>query len=115
MTQPLSPAEQALHDAALEYHRAPVRGKIAVTPLKPLMNAIRPPITPLTASTKMITGTSYRSIRNLVIVSLSVKHNEPRHIMAMARTVPGVAIFVASLAFNLLGDGLRDVLDPKQR
>ncbi len=29
--------------------------------------------------------------------------------------VPGVAIFVASLAFNLLGDGLRDVLDPKQR
>ncbi len=28
--------------------------------------------------------------------------------------VPGVAIFFASLAFNLLGDGLRDVLDPKQ-
>ena len=27
--------------------------------------------------------------------------------------IPGVAIFVASLAFNLLGDGLRDVLDPK--
>ena len=26
---------------------------------------------------------------------------------------PGVAIFVASLAFNLLGDGLLDVLDPK--
>jgi len=29
--------------------------------------------------------------------------------------VPGVAIFIASLAFNLLVDGLRDVLDPKQR
>jgi peptide/nickel transport system permease protein len=29
-------------------------------------------------------------------------------------TAPGLAIFVASLAFNLLGDGLRDVLDPKQ-
>jgi peptide/nickel transport system permease protein len=29
--------------------------------------------------------------------------------------VPGIAIFMASLAFNLLGDGLRDVLDPKQR
>ncbi len=28
--------------------------------------------------------------------------------------VPGIAIFAASLAFNLLGDGLRDVLDPKQ-
>lgn len=30
-------------------------------------------------------------------------------------TIPGVAIFIASLAFNLLGDGLRDVLDPRQR
>ena len=29
--------------------------------------------------------------------------------------MPGIAIFSASLAFNLLGDGLRDVLDPKQR
>src|SRR5277367_1948865 len=28
--------------------------------------------------------------------------------------IPGLAIFAASLAFNLLGDGLRDVLDPKQ-
>ena len=28
-------------------------------------------------------------------------------------TIPGIAIFVVSLAFNLLGDGLRDLLDPK--
>lgn len=28
-------------------------------------------------------------------------------------TVPGLAIFLVSLAFNLLGDGLRDLLDPK--
>ncbi|HIW64570.1 MAG TPA: ABC transporter permease [Candidatus Stackebrandtia excrementipullorum] len=28
---------------------------------------------------------------------------------------PGAAIFVTVLAFNLAGDGLRDVLDPKQR
>ena len=28
-------------------------------------------------------------------------------------TLPGLAIFTVSLAFNLLGDGLRDVLDPK--
>ncbi len=27
--------------------------------------------------------------------------------------MPGLAIFIVSLAFNLLGDGLRDVLDPK--
>ncbi|MDJ1160232.1 ABC transporter permease [Chelatococcus sp. SYSU_G07232] len=30
-------------------------------------------------------------------------------------TGPGIAIMLASLAFNFLGDGLRDVLDPKQR
>ncbi len=28
---------------------------------------------------------------------------------------PGVAIFLAVLSFNLLGDGLRDALDPKER
>lgn len=28
-------------------------------------------------------------------------------------TMPGIAIFAVSLGFNLLGDGLRDVLDPK--
>jgi peptide/nickel transport system permease protein len=30
-------------------------------------------------------------------------------------TAPGIAILTVSLAFNLLGDGLRDVLDPRQR
>ncbi|WP_420336356.1 ABC transporter permease [Roseibium sp.] len=28
-------------------------------------------------------------------------------------TIPGIAILVVSLGFNLLGDGLRDVLDPR--
>jgi len=28
-------------------------------------------------------------------------------------TVPGLAIFIVSLGFNLLGDGLRDIMDPK--
>jgi peptide/nickel transport system permease protein len=30
-------------------------------------------------------------------------------------TFPGVAIFLAVLSFNLLGDGLRDALDPRFR
>jgi peptide/nickel transport system permease protein len=30
-------------------------------------------------------------------------------------TIPGLAIFVVSLGFNLLGDGLRDVFDPKSQ
>ncbi|WP_180682071.1 NADP-dependent malic enzyme [Tepidicella baoligensis] len=34
----MTPAEQALRDAACEYHRAPHRGKIAVQPTKPLSN-----------------------------------------------------------------------------
>ncbi|CAN7603372.1 NADP-dependent malic enzyme [Acidovorax sp. LjRoot118] len=38
MTQNLSAAEAALRDAAREYHRNPSRGKIAVTPTKPLSN-----------------------------------------------------------------------------
>ncbi|MGW6985284.1 ABC transporter permease [Streptomyces sp. NPDC054932] len=33
----------------------------------------------------------------------------------MYMVVPGLAIFLTVLAFNLLGDGLRDALDPKSR
>ena len=29
--------------------------------------------------------------------------------------VPGLAIFITVLAFNLFGDGLRDALDPTAR
>jgi ABC-type dipeptide/oligopeptide/nickel transport system permease subunit len=28
--------------------------------------------------------------------------------------MPGIAILIVSLGFNLLGDGLRDALDPKR-
>ncbi len=38
MPSHLTAAEQALRDAALEYHRSPTRGKISVTPTKPLSN-----------------------------------------------------------------------------
>ncbi|MFO7600989.1 MAG: ABC transporter permease, partial [Candidatus Desulfacyla sp.] len=30
-------------------------------------------------------------------------------------TYPGLAIFLMVLGFNLLGDGLRDALDPRSR
>ncbi len=36
--------------------------------------------------------------------------NDPMYMI-----VPGVAIFVTVLAFNLLGDGLRDALDPRSK
>jgi len=38
MSKELSPAEHALREAAREYHRTPTRGKISVTPTKPLSN-----------------------------------------------------------------------------
>ena len=38
MTEPLSPTEVTLREAAREYHRSPTRGKISVTPTKPLSN-----------------------------------------------------------------------------
>ena len=38
MEKELSPAENALRDAARDYHRSPTRGKISVTPTKPLSN-----------------------------------------------------------------------------
>jgi len=38
MKAKLSSAEQALRDAALEYHRSPTRGKISISPTKPLSN-----------------------------------------------------------------------------
>ncbi len=36
--KPLTTAEQALADAAFDYHRSPTRGKISITPTKPLAN-----------------------------------------------------------------------------
>jgi len=38
MSDNLSPAEQALRDAARDYHRFPTRGKISVNPTKPMSN-----------------------------------------------------------------------------
>ncbi|HEY2254348.1 MAG TPA: NADP-dependent malic enzyme [Variovorax sp.] len=38
MANTLSPAEEALRDAAREYHRSPVRGKISISPTKLLLN-----------------------------------------------------------------------------
>jgi ABC-type dipeptide/oligopeptide/nickel transport system permease subunit len=33
----------------------------------------------------------------------------------MYMIIPGLAIFLTVLAFNLFGDGLRDALDPRSR
>ncbi len=44
--------------------------------------------------------------------------NDGRNAMLIApwiTTIPGLAIFVVTMGFNLLGDGLRDALDPRMK
>ncbi|HEX9031394.1 MAG TPA: ABC transporter permease [Streptosporangiaceae bacterium] len=41
--------------------------------------------------------------------------NQYYQIDPMAMVIPGLAIFVTVIAFNLFGDGLRDALDPRSR
>jgi peptide/nickel transport system permease protein len=44
--------------------------------------------------------------------------NEGRNAMLIApwvTTIPGIAIFFVTMGFNLLGDGLRDALDPRMK
>ncbi|MEZ4712319.1 MAG: ABC transporter permease [Caldilineaceae bacterium] len=44
--------------------------------------------------------------------------NDGRNAMLAApwiTTIPGIAIFVVTMGFNLLGDGLRDALDPRMK
>ena len=38
-----------------------------------------------------------------------------QHRPACSCSSPGLAIFITVMAFNLLGDGLRDALDPRSR
>ena len=40
-----------------------------------------------------------------------------RQVLAVAHvsTVPGLTIFLVTLGFNILGDALRDALDPRLR
>lgn len=40
--------------------------------------------------------------------AVDVYQSDPQYMF-----VPGLAIFITVLAFNLLGDGLRDALDPR--
>jgi ABC-type dipeptide/oligopeptide/nickel transport system permease subunit len=47
---------------------------------------------------------------SMLTLAVPIYQSDPMYMI-----VPGAAIFVTVLAFNLLGDGLRDALDPKTR
>ncbi|VEC46685.1 glutathione ABC transporter permease GsiD [Klebsiella aerogenes] len=71
-------------------------------------------------------GTSILTAAGLSFIGLGPEPDVPEwgNILAMSRSMmmagawhmsvfPGLAIFITVLAFNLLGDALRDTLDPK--
>lgn len=84
-------------------------------------------MSPVVVKASLDMGFAILTVASLGFVGIGVKPPTPEWgtLLSVARgdmptywwtaLFPGFAIFTAVLAFNLLGDGLRDVLDPKAR
>ncbi|MGH8435606.1 MAG: ABC transporter permease [Pseudomonas sp.] len=84
-------------------------------------------VSPLMVKISLDMGFAILTVAALGFVGIGVKPPQPEwgSMLSTARAYmpdqwwvavfPGIAIFLAVLGFNLLGDGLRDVLDPKAR
>jgi peptide/nickel transport system permease protein len=84
-------------------------------------------ISPIIVKMSLDMGFAILTVASLGFVGIGVKPPTPEwgSLLSLARgympdywwtaIFPGVAIFLAVFGFNLLGDGLRDVLDPKAR
>jgi peptide/nickel transport system permease protein len=84
-------------------------------------------VSPIVIKASLDMGFAILTVASLGFVGIGVKPPTPEWgtLLSGARSylpdywwtavAPGIAIFLAVLAFNLLGDGLRDVLDPKAR
>lgn len=84
-------------------------------------------VAPIVVLTTLDMGAILLAVSALSFLGLGVEAGTPEWgaMLAEARTYmrrapqlmfyPGAAIFLAVLGFNLLGDGLRDVLDPRTR
>jgi len=84
-------------------------------------------MSPIVVKASLDMGFAILTVASLGFVGIGVKAPTPEWgtLLSVARSsmpdywwtalAPGFAIFLAVLAFNLLGDGLRDVLDPKAR
>jgi peptide/nickel transport system permease protein len=82
-------------------------------------------LTPITVKMSLDLGFAILAVASLGFVGIGVEPPTPEwgSQLAIARAYmpdfwwmaifPGLAIFLAVLGFNLLGDGLRDLLDPK--
>lgn len=96
-------------------------GKVIVSHIMP--NALGPVIVQLTLDT----GAVILAVAGLSFIGLGAQPPAPdwglmvsggrQYILAQwwIAVFPGVAIFLLVLAFNFVGDGLRDVLDPRTR
>lgn len=84
-------------------------------------------MSPIIVKASLDMGFAVLTVASLGFVGIGVKAPTPEWgtLLSVARAdmpdywwtavFPGCAIFLAVLAFNLLGDGLRDVMDPKAR
>jgi peptide/nickel transport system permease protein len=84
-------------------------------------------VSPIVVKASLDMGFAILTVASLGFVGIGVKAPTPEWgtLLSTARSYlpdywwtalyPGFAIFLAVLGFNLLGDGLRDVLDPKSR
>ncbi len=84
-------------------------------------------VSPVVVKASLDMGFAILTVASLGFVGIGVKPPTPEWgtLLSIARAsmpdywwtalFPGFAIFIAVLAFNLLGDGLRDVLDPRAR
>ena len=93
-----------------------------------LLRHILPNImSPIIVKMSLDMGFAILTVASLGFVGIGVKPPTPEwgSLLSLARgympdywwtaIFPGLAIFLAVFGFNLLGDGLRDVLDPKAR
>ena len=101
---------------------------VGANPMRIVFRHILPNIvSPLTVKMSLDMGFAILTAASLGFVGIGVKPPTPEWgaLLSTARSYmpdfwwtaifPGLAIFLAVFGFNLLGDGLRDVLDPRAR
>ena len=101
---------------------------IGAGPVRLIWRHILPNImSPILVKSSLDMGFAILSVASLGFIGIGVRPPAPEwgSLLSVARgympefwwtaVFPGLAIFLAVVGFNLLGDGLRDVLDPKSR
>ncbi|MDN5785835.1 ABC transporter permease [Pseudorhodobacter sp.] len=101
---------------------------IGATPQRILFRHILPnTVSPIIVKMSLDMGFAILTVAGLGFIGIGVRPPTPEWgtLLSISRSympdywwtamAPGMAMFVAVFGFNLLGDGLRDVLDPKAR